>query len=29
MKLVFFDNEINTRDITAYLKNNSFFYFRI
>ena len=29
IKLVFFNIEINTRDIIAYLKNNNFFFFRI
>ena len=29
MKLVFFDIKIDIRDITAYLKDNNLFYFRI
>ena len=29
MKLVFFDIEINIRDIIVYLKNNNLFYFRM
>ena len=29
MKLVFFDIEMNIRDIIIDLKNNNFFYFRI
>ena len=29
MKFVFFDIEIDTRVIIAYLKNNNLFYFRI
>ena len=29
MKLIFFDIEIDTRDIIVYLKNNDFFYFRM
>ena len=29
MKLVFFDIEIDIRDIIAYLKDNNLFYFRM